>query len=114
MAEEKLFENKIKKYLTDLGAYHIKNFGCAFTRAGVPDLSVCLNGQFIAIEVKASKGKPSPLQIHNLIKIHEAGGYALLVYPKDYELLTALLRAINSDSQNKRALYLDYFVPRFL
>lgn len=56
---EKQIENKIKRLLADRGAYYFKHFGCAFSRAGVPDLIACLNGQFIGIEVKRADGKLS-------------------------------------------------------
>lgn len=91
---EKPFENKIKRLLDSLGAYHVKYFGCGFTQAGVPDVLASLNGRFVAIEVKADNGKPSPLQIHNIQKIRESGGIALVAYPKDFDALRALLNAI--------------------
>lgn len=86
MAEEKNFENKIKKYLKNKGAWFIKYWaGAAPTKAGVPDLLVCYKGKFIAIEVKATNGKPSDLQLYNIRKINDAGGKAFLLYPKDWE-----------------------------
>lgn len=86
MAEEKTFENKIKKYLKEKGAWYIKYWGGGqFTKEGIPDLLVCYKGMFIAIEVKASKGKPSELQLYHLRKIKEAGGKAFLLYPQDFE-----------------------------
>ena len=94
MAAEKQYENKIKQFLKDNGAYFVKFLGCGFTQAGVPDLLCCLNGRFIAIEVKADKGKPSPLQIHNIEKIRESGGIALIAYPKDFPQLVGLIQAV--------------------
>ena len=85
MAAEKQFENKVKKYLKSKGAYLIKYWGgAAFTKSGVPDLLVCLDGWFLGIELKAPKGKPSELQLYNLRQIEKAGGIALLLFPKDY------------------------------
>lgn len=92
MAEEKRYEQKIKKLLNNLGAYHVKQFGCGYTKAGVPDILACLNGRFVAIEVKATKGRPSELQLYNLRKIDACGGYAILAYPDDFEALETLLR----------------------
>ena len=87
MAAEKNFENKIKGFLKDHGCWFLKYWGgAAYTKSGIPDLLVCCNGYFLGIEVKAPNGKPSPLQIHNLKKIDEAGGFAILLYPKDFEL----------------------------
>ena len=81
MAEEKNFENKIKKILKERGAWFLKTFSNGIQRAGVPDLLVCYKGQFIGIEVKAEKGVISPLQIRELNQIREAGGYGLVVRP---------------------------------
>lgn len=68
MAAEKNFETKIKKFLETKSAWFLKYWGgAAYTKSGIPDLLVCLNGHFLGIEVKAANGKPSPLQIHNLI-----------------------------------------------
>ena len=81
MAEEKLFENKIKKFLKSKGAWYVKFFANAYTPSGIPDLLVSLNGYFIAIEVKAENGKPSELQTYNLKKIARSGGIGILLYP---------------------------------
>lgn len=86
MAEEKTFENKIKKYLKEKCTWFIKYWGGgAFTKAGIPDLLVCYNGYFIAIEVKANHGKPELIQLVTLKKIRNAGGIGILLYPKDWE-----------------------------
>lgn len=87
MAQEKQLETKIKKFLESEGAYFVKYFGCAFTRAGVPDLLVCVRGHFVAIEVKAENGKLSKLQKYNLEQIRKAGGIALAVKPSDFDSL---------------------------
>lgn len=86
MAAEKQFENKIKAYLKEKGAWFIKYWaGAQYTKSGVPDLLVCYKGKFIAIEVKAENGKPSELQLYNLRKIEEAGGMSFLLYPRDFD-----------------------------
>lgn len=85
MAEEKLFENKVKAFLKSQNAWILKTWGGGFQRSGIPDLLCCVNGKFVAIEVKASKGKASELQIYNINKIKESGGVAIILYPKDFE-----------------------------
>ena len=53
---------------------------------GTPDLLVCLNGFFVALELKASqKAKVSQLQDYALRKIINAGGIAFIVYPANWE-----------------------------
>lgn len=85
MAQEKQFENRIKKFLKDNNCWHIKYFANAFTQSGIPDILACVNGHFVGIEVKAEKGKPSELQIYHQQKIRESGGLSYILYPKDFE-----------------------------
>lgn len=82
---EKAFENKIKAYLKSIGAYFIKTHGDRFSRVGTPDILACVNGHFVAVEVKAENGRPSELQLHHIEEIKRAGGYATILYPKDFE-----------------------------
>ena len=79
--------------------------GAAYTKAGIPDLLVCQNGFFVAVELKAPNGKPSPLQIHNLKKIDEAGGYAILLYPKDFELFKTLIQRLGESNIVSGCIY---------
>lgn len=58
--------------------------GGEYTRSGIPDILCCCKGYFLGIEVKSKTGKPSALQIRNLRNINKAGGYAILLYPKDW------------------------------
>ena len=85
MAKEKIFENKIKVYLKSIGAYFIKTHGDRFSKVGTPDILACINGRFVAIEVKAENGKPSELQLYHIEQIRKAGGIAYILYPKDFE-----------------------------
>ena len=86
MAQEKNFENRVKDFLKDMGCWQLKYWGGAvFTKSGIPDLLVCCKGAFIGVELKAPKGTPSDLQIYNLRQIDNAGGYAVLLYPDQWE-----------------------------
>jgi hypothetical protein len=48
---------------------------------GTPDILACVNGRFIAIELKSEKGKLDPLQKRTLEKIAGSGGISFVVYP---------------------------------
>ena len=85
MGTEKIYENKIKSYLKSIGAYFIKTHGDRFSRIGTPDIIACINGKFVAVEVKGEKGKPSDLQLYHIDQIEKAGGYGTVLYPKDFE-----------------------------
>lgn len=92
MAEEKRFENNVKKFLENDGAWFIKYWaGSKYTKEGIPDIICCHKGRFIAIEVKATNGKPSLLQLVTLRDIRKAGGIGILLYPKDFDYFMAFL-----------------------
>lgn len=92
MAQEKNYEEKVKSYLQEKGCWFLKYWGGGgFTKSGIPDLIVCSKGSFLGVELKADNGKPSLLQIINLKKIREAGGFGILLYPKDFESFKGFL-----------------------
>ena len=92
---EKQFENEIKKYLESLpNTYYFKYWAGPYSKSGIPDIIACVNGMFVAIEVKAENGHPSELQKRNIRLIQESNGYACIVYPKDFERLKKELKAI--------------------
>lgn len=100
MAAEKQFENKVKAYLKSRGCWSLKYWGGApYTKSGVPDLLVCCGGRFLAVELKAPKGRPSDLQVCSLRKIDHSGGYAVLLYPDDYALFQNLIQCIQAGDQ---------------
>lgn len=97
MAQEKQFENKIKDFLKDNNCWFVKFFANAYTKSGIPDILACVNGRFVGIEVKAKNGKPSDLQIYNLQKIEDSGGFAVLLYPDDFEDFKRMIHHILED-----------------
>lgn len=100
MAAEKQFENEIKKFLSELPkTWFYKNWSGPYSKSGIPDIIACVNGKFVAIEVKASNGKPSELQKRNIRLIQEGNGLGYILYPKDFERfkkdIREILRRIN-------------------
>lgn len=86
MGQEKIFENKVKKFLKDNGCWFIKYWGGSqFTKAGIPDLLCCVNGYFVAIELKAKNGKASELQKYQISKIRDANGIGVILYPNQFD-----------------------------
>lgn len=80
---EKQIENQIKRYLDSIGSWHIKTHGNMFSRAGTPDVVACVNGRFVAIEVKQPGGVISALQAAHIELIRKAGGIAFVAYSLD-------------------------------
>jgi len=48
-------------------------------KSGTPDILCCVEGRFVAFEVKAAKGKVSKLQEYRIAEIQSAGGKAYVV-----------------------------------
>lgn len=99
IAAEKNFENKVKAYLTKIGAWFIKYWaGAAYTKEGIPDVLACINGKFYGIEIKADNGKPTLIQLVTLRKIRESGGYGILLYPHDFQGFVNFVRTPSESS----------------
>lgn len=94
MGKEKNFENRVKKWLREEGCYVVKFYGCGQTRAGVPDLLVCANGRFIAVELKAEDGVVSKVQLAHLWAINEAGGVWFVLKPSGFEDFKNFIRDV--------------------
>lgn len=88
-------EGKVKKKVADLlkkyEAYYFFPAMGAFGRAGVPDIVGSYRGYFFAVECKAGKGKPTPLQEAEIEKIRKAGGKAFVINEDNLDLLEIYL-----------------------
>ena len=67
-------ERDINKYLLSLGAYILK--GDTSKNIGTPDIIACINGYFVAIEVKQPTKTPRINQINQLSIIRKSKGIA--------------------------------------
>ena len=56
-----------------------KEHGGMYGTAGLPDIIACIQGQFVAFEVKTETGQLTRLQEATLEKIRHAGGHAYKV-----------------------------------
>lgn len=101
MASEKSFENKIKRYIKERGGYRVKYHGNYFSENGTPDILACVNGYFLAIEVKADNGKPTELQLVKINDIRKAGGFAYVAYPSGWEKLKDIIDGLLIDKFNR-------------
>ena len=108
MGQEKNFEIRIKQLLASRGCWFVKYWGGGlYTQSGVPDLLTCICGIFVGIELKADNGRPSDLQLRELHRIDESGGYALLLYPDDYYRFRELVDKIRLGSNQEIAVLYD-------
>ena len=110
MTNEKLFENRVKKWLHGQGIYaagipshkmekgqrgwFLKVWGGGFQKAGIPDLLMCVNGFFVSVELKSAAGTATELQKLNTARINESGGIGIILYPDDFEEFKLLVSAL--------------------
>lgn len=97
MAREKIFETRVKKYIESNGGWQVKFFANKYTKVGIPDILSCINGYFVAVEVKADRGTPSELQLHTIKQIRDAGGFAFVLYPSGYEFFKEFVDDLKKD-----------------
>lgn len=78
--KESTLQSNIIEYLRGRGAFVANIYGSGMSGKGVPDLLVCFNGKFIAVECKVNKNKLSPAQIIQCKRIEKAGGACIVPY----------------------------------
>lgn len=84
--KESQFQTKVIEYLKTLpNTWHVKIWGGGFQRSGIPDILCCINGKFVALELKKEDGKSTPLQERNIKLINAAGGIGLFLRPSGFE-----------------------------
>ena len=71
--ETKLQEKAIK-YLKANKIYHINQFGNGWSAKGAPDLVVCINGRFVAFELKVGENDLQEDQKIHRLRIRRSGG----------------------------------------
>ncbi len=81
---ERSIVTKVLRYLKTVpGCFCWKEHGGMYGTAGIPDIIACVNGRFLAFEVKTPSGKTTKLQEATIRKILSAGGVAEIVHSVD-------------------------------
>ena len=111
MAAEKSFEKKVKKWLekqgiyalgtpkqdmdiAPIGYYEKRWGGGVYTKKGLPDMHIVVNGINIDAELKAPNGKPSELQEHSVVQINQSGSIAMVLYPEGFQNFKNLVEGV--------------------
>jgi len=81
--------------VTDGSAWSYKPPSGAYGKKGTPDFLFCINGCFIAIEVKRISGSMTKMQDIELQKISDAGGLAILLVGKNFEVFKHIDEFVN-------------------
>lgn len=99
-------EAKVKKKVVDVikkhKAYYFYPVTGGFGRSGIPDIIVCHYGVFLGIECKAGSNKPTPLQLAEMEKIINAGGYAFTVNENSIDIVEEMLTFIGENRGQQR------------
>ena len=93
MKPETKFQNKVLSDLKKLDNLWVLKTQ-EKTRKGVPDLLICAKGWFVAIELKAYKKNPDPLQQFELNCIAASGGASFVAYPENWEEIKNKIKEI--------------------
>lgn len=103
---------KIRKALEKKypGSFWFKVHGGPYQRMGIPDLLGCIDGYYIALEVKTKKGKPSDIQIETIKLIITAGGFSCVVRSPEETLrkVKKWLKSKQSSTAIKRRQYVKH------
>lgn len=95
MTSERALQDKISRWLKgQRGIWFLKVFGSGVQTGGVPDLLLCKNGKFIAVELKRPDGKGTvhPRQNAQLQRIRNAGGVGVVI--DDFDDFVKLVEAL--------------------
>lgn len=126
---EKSFEEKLKKWLESEGIYALgtpkqdmitepcgyweKRWGGGkYTKAGLPDMHIVVNGISIEAELKAPNGRPSELQKQKLNQIDDAGCIAVVLFPKDFENFKRMVQHIANGIRTDVDMVTDFGLER--
>lgn len=111
MGSEKNFENRLKKWLESEGIYplgepadRMKTPPCGYwekrwgggryTKAGLPDMRIIVNGIALEVELKATNGTPSELQNRSLKQINGSNGFGFILYPEGFEAFKIIVKGV--------------------
>ena len=92
MTPEGKVKAAVRKVLDANNVYYFMPAANGFGRAGIPDIICCCRGQFIALELKAGKGKTTALQDREIAAINEHGGIAIVVNETNINTVLELLK----------------------
>ena len=71
---EKKLQDKAIEYLKKNKIYHINQFGNGWSAKGAPDLTACINGKFVAFELKVGENDLQDDQKIHRNRIRRSGG----------------------------------------
>lgn len=71
---EKQLQDKVVSYLRERGIYYLNLFGDGMSGKGKPDIIACINGKFVAFELKVGANDMQDDQKIHKIRIERSKG----------------------------------------
>jgi len=96
---EKKLQDKAIRYLRERGIYYLNLFGDGMSGKGKPDLIVCINGRFVAFELKVGENDLQDDQKIHRIRIKRSGG--LHYAPYTVEEFIDIVEDLENDKQRR-------------
>ena len=95
---EKRVKEKVVRVLKEESVYYFFPATHGYGRSGVPDIIICVNGLFLAIECKAGGGKVTPLQASEIEAIRRNNGVAVVVNEENWDMVRDMVRKMKGTS----------------
>ena len=96
MAERDIVAAILKLLRKTPNCFCWKTHGGMYGTAGIPDIIACINGRFVAFEVKTETGKVTKLQEITIQRIKEAKGKAFTV--RSAAQVAAILKELEDEA----------------
>lgn len=96
---EKKLQDKAIRYLRERGIYYLNLFGDGMSGKGKPDLIVCINGRFVAFELKVGENDLQDDQKIHRIRVKRSGG--LHYAPYTVEEFIDIVEDLENDKQRR-------------
>ena len=82
---------QVRKMLDAADVYYFSPAANGYGRVGIHDIICCMDGFFIAFELKAGKGKTTALQDKEIAAINSHGGKAYVINENNYDDVHAII-----------------------
>lgn len=83
MVREKKLQDKAIRYLRDRGIYYLNLYGDGRSGKGKPDIIACINGRFVAFELKVGSNDLQDDQKIHRLRIKRSNGLHFSPYTLD-------------------------------
>jgi len=99
MTREKKLQDKAIQHLKERGIYCLNLYGDGRSGKGKPDIIACINGRFVAFELKVGKNEMQDDQKIHKLRIERSNG--LHFSPYTIEEFLAIVEAIENEQSER-------------